>query len=67
MKIPEKAVTVDQLPASVPRPLAAEFALVSTRTLRRWERFGLKGFRRNSRCVSYRKEDLLAFLGLKSS
>jgi hypothetical protein len=63
-----KAITVEQLPPLVPRPLAADFALLTIRTLARAEERGeLRPIKRNARSVSYRKEDLLAYLGLTAS
>jgi hypothetical protein len=65
LKRPEKAIRTERLPEFVLRPLAAKFALTTTRTLRRAE---LKGerelIRRNSRVCGYRKANFLAFLGL---
>lgn len=48
----------------VPRPLAARFACLSTRTLKNHEGKDLTPIRRNARSISYRREQLLEFLGL---
>jgi hypothetical protein len=59
-------IKVEQLPALVPRSLAADFALLTERTLLRAERKGLLSpIKRNLRTVSYRKEELLKFLGIE--
>ena len=64
----EQAISVEQLPPLVPRPLAADFSLLTIRTLARAEERGeLRPIKRNARSVSYRKEDLLAYLGLTAS
>ena len=64
----EQAISVEQLPPLVPRPLAADFSLLTIRTLARAEERGeLRAIKRNKRSVSYRKEDLLAYLGLIAS
>ena len=62
----ERAILVEELPAAVPRPLAAKFGLVSTRTLNNHEypRSPLNPIRRNTRSVSYLKTELLAFFGI---
>jgi hypothetical protein len=63
----ERAIQVEELSPLVPRPLAAKFGLLSTRTLKNHEGRGLTPIRRNARSVSYRREELLAFLGLTES
>jgi hypothetical protein len=59
------AITVAQLPPLVPRPLAAVFGLVSRRTLWRAEIDGQLTPVRRGNSVSYKKEQLLKFLGIK--
>jgi len=64
-RVQERAITVEQLPPLVPRWLAVAFSLMTVRTLQRAEELGLLvPIKRNSRSVSYRKENLLAYLGL---
>jgi len=63
----ERAIQVEELPPLVPRPLAAKFGFVSTRTLANYEGRGLTPIKRNARSVSYRREELLEFFGLKES
>jgi hypothetical protein len=62
----ERALTVEELPPLVPRPLAAKFGFMSTRTLKNHEapKGPLNPIKRNARSVSYLKEELLAFLGI---
>jgi hypothetical protein len=62
----ERAIQVDELGPLVPRPLAAKFGFVSTRTLKNneWPKGPLNPIKRNARSVSYRKEELLEFFGL---
>ena len=63
-KVLKVAISVEQLPPLVPRGLAADFALVNERTLIRAERKGLLSpIKRNLRTVSYRKDELLKYLG----
>jgi hypothetical protein len=65
-KVLKIAIGVEQLPPLVSRPLAADFALVNVRTLIRAERKGLLSpIKRNARTVSYRKAELLKFLGIE--
>ena len=64
----EKAITIDQLPAVVPRPVAADFSVLSKRSSIRAEKEGrLKPIRRGPQSVGYLKEDFLRFLGLSES
>ena len=62
----ERAIQVEELGPLVPRPLAAKFGFVSTRTLKNneWPKGSLHPIKRNARSVSYRKEELLEFFGL---
>ena len=62
----ERAIQIEELPALVPRTMAARFGAMSTRTLKNHEapRGPLNPVRRNSRSVSYLREELLAFLGI---
>jgi hypothetical protein len=54
-----------QLPQRVPRQVAAQFAMLSPKTLRRAELRGeLTAFRRNSRAVSYDRAEFLRWLGI---
>ncbi len=65
LNLPEKAIRIEQLPEFVLRPLAAKFAVTTTRTLRRAELKGeLELIRRNSRVCGYKKANFLTFLGL---
>jgi hypothetical protein len=57
----ERAIQVEELPPLVPRPLAARFGFVSTRTLKNHEGRGLTPIKRNARSVSYRKKDCSRF------
>jgi hypothetical protein len=60
-QIPEAS----QLPQRVPRPMAAQFARVDPKTLRRAELRGeLTPFYRNSRVVSYDRDQFLKWLGI---
>jgi hypothetical protein len=60
-----QAITVEMLPPLVPRPVAAVFGLISKRTLQRAELAGrLTPVRRGAQNVSYKKEELLKFLGI---
>jgi hypothetical protein len=64
-KVLREAIRIEQLPPMVPRPLAADFALLSVRTLIRAEKEGLlHPKKRNRQSVSYDKDELLAFLGI---
>jgi hypothetical protein len=66
LNIPEKGINPSQLPWVVPRKLAAEFCLVTTRTLRRYELQGLlEPVRRNQRVIGYKKQALLDFVSAK--
>jgi hypothetical protein len=62
----KELLTVEELPPLVPRPLAAKFGFMSTRTLKNHEapKGPLNPIKRNARSVSYLKEELLAFLGI---
>lgn len=63
-----QAIEVSQLGPLVPRPVAVKFSNLSERTFRRAELGNqLTPIKRNSQSVSYRKEQLLAFLGLVTS
>jgi hypothetical protein len=63
--LPE-ALSVSQLPAIIPRPIAARFIPVTTRTLRRYERQGLLvPIRRNARVIGYEKQAFLKFVFVK--
>jgi hypothetical protein len=54
----------NELPPKVPRTMAARFARLHPRTLSRAEQRGeLTPFRRNSKVVSYDREELLRWLG----
>jgi hypothetical protein len=54
-----------QLPQRVPRPMAAQFAHLDPKTLRRAELRGeLTPFHRNSRVISYDREQFLRWLGI---
>jgi hypothetical protein len=62
----KRAITVEDLPPMVPRKLAAQFGLVTPRTLKNHEfpKGPLHPIRRNSRSVAYRKEEILEFFGI---
>lgn len=62
----ERAIQIEELGPLVRGPLAAKFAQMSRRTLKNYEHPNgpLHPVKRNSRSVSYRKEELLEFLGL---
>jgi hypothetical protein len=63
----KKAIGIEQLPVLVPRAVAADFGILSKRTLIRAEQDGrLTPIRRGSQAVSYRREELLRFLGIES-
>ena len=63
-KVLERAIPVESLPALVPKPLACDFSLLTPRTLTRAEQKGLlRAVKRNSRTVSYHRDELLKFLG----
>jgi hypothetical protein len=65
---PQKAITVEQIPEFVPRPLASVFGFISKRTLLRAERDGkLTPIRRGVQNVLYRKDELLKFLGIPAA
>ena len=67
-KVLERAIPIESLPALVPKQLACDFSLLTARTLDRAVEKGLlTPVKRNARSVSYRKEDLLAYLGLTAS
>jgi hypothetical protein len=61
----ERAILPEELPPIIPRVLGAKFGFVSPRTLKNHEypRGPLHPIRRNSRTVSYRREEILQFFG----
>ena len=60
-KITEAAL----LPQRIPRPMAAQFAHLDSKTLRRAELRGeLTPFYRNSRVISYDRAQFLGWLGI---
>ena len=64
----ETPIRLEQLPVLVPRAVAADFAVVSVRTLMRAERDGkLTPIRRGDQAVSYRRDEFLKFLGITES
>jgi hypothetical protein len=57
---------IADLPLIVPRTMAARFARLNPRTLDRAEERGeLRPIKRNSRVICYRREEFLAWLGLR--
>ena len=63
-RILERAIPVESLPPLVPKQLACDFSLLTTRTLDRAVEKGLlHPVKRNSRAVSYHRDELLQFLG----
>lgn len=55
-----KIAEASQLPQRIPRPVAAEFARLDPKTLRRAELRGeLTPYYRNSRAISYDREQFL--------
>jgi hypothetical protein len=60
-----KITEASQLPQRIPRPMAAHFARLDPKTLRRAELRGeLIPFYRNSRVVSYDRDQFLRWLGI---
>jgi hypothetical protein len=60
-----KITEASLLPQRIPRPMAAEFAHLDPKTLRRAELRGeLTPFHRNSRVVSYDRDEFLRWLGI---
>ena len=63
----ERPIEVSQLPPLIPRPTAADFALLSRKTLIRAEQKGqLTPIRRGDQNVSYERSQFLRFLGLQA-
>jgi hypothetical protein len=64
-EVRSKITEASLLPQRVPRPMAAEFARLDPKTLRRAEIRGeLTPFHRNSRVVSYDRDQFLRWLGI---
>jgi hypothetical protein len=64
----ERPIEIEELPPIVPRPVAAAFSLLNPRTLLRAEEEGkLTPIKRGKQSVSYRRDELLRFLGLTKS
>lgn len=60
-----RPVETAQLPPIVPRSVAADYALVSVRTLQRFERKGyLTPIRRGLQGIVYKREELLRLVGI---
>jgi hypothetical protein len=65
--LPPRAISIEQLPYIVPRPVAADFVPCHRRTLARAEMLGqLTPVRRGTQNVGYLKTEFLSWLGLKS-
>jgi hypothetical protein len=63
-RVLERAIPVESLPPLVPRSLACDFSLLTPRTFDRAVEKGLlTPVKRNSRTVSYHRDELLKFLG----
>jgi hypothetical protein len=63
-RVLERAIPVESLPPLVSKALACDFSLLTPRTFDRAVEKGLlTPVKRNSRTVSYHRDELLAFLG----
>jgi hypothetical protein len=60
-----RPVETSQLPEIIPRWVAANYALVSIRTLQRFEKKGyLTPIRRGLQGIAYKREELLRLVGI---
>jgi len=61
----ERAISVEQLPPLIPRPVAADFIPCSVRTLIREEKAGRLNPIRRGQNISYERSAFLAWLGIQ--
>jgi hypothetical protein len=61
----DRAIRIEQLPHRVPRAVAADFAVVSKRTLLRAEKAGKLTPHRYGQSVAYDRTEFLRFCGIE--